>query len=178
MFTSNNDQNREPLIRLLNARLADAIDLLYQAKQAHWNVTGSEFYALHELFEKISNDLRGHVDDIAERVAQLGGEAQGTIQLAAEHSSLPDYPRGLAGGAAHLEALSNALDVSANNMRDAIDEASRLEDEVSADIFVGATRAIDKLLWMVRAHTAARPASWTEQPSRERKSGSTARSRH
>lgn len=106
---NSNDQSRETLIRLLNARLADAIDLLYQAKQAHWNVTGREFYALHELFEKISDELREHVDDIAERVAQLGGAAEGTIRMASERSSLPGYPRQLSGSAAHIDALSLAL---------------------------------------------------------------------
>ena len=178
MFTNTSDQVHETLIRLLNARLADAIDLLYQAKQAHWNVTGPEFYALHELCEKISDDLREHVDDIAERVAQLGGEAEGTIRMAAEHSSLPEYPRQLSGGGAHLDALSLALGAAASSMREAIDQASSLGDEVTADIFVGATRAIDKLHWMVRAHSSALPAAGAERAPREPKSEETARPRH
>lgn len=178
MLTSNNDKNSETLIRLLNARLADAIDLLYQAKQAHWNVTGREFYALHELFEKISDELREHVDDIAERVAQLGGEAEGTIKLAAERSSLPDYPRQISGATAHLEALSAALGAAATSMREAIDQASSLGDEVTVDIFVGATRAIDKLHWMVRAHGPAQPTAGAEAAPRERKPEAAARPRH
>lgn len=178
MLTSNNDRSRETLIRLLNARLADAIDLLYQAKQAHWNVTGREFYALHELFEKISDDLREHVDDIAERVVQLGGEAEGAIRMVADRSSLPEYPRHLSGAAAHLEALSTALGTTATSMRDAIDQASSLGDEVTVDIFVGATRAIDKLHWMVRAHTSVEAAAGAEHAPRERKPEPTARSRH
>lgn len=63
-------------------------------------MTGREFYALHELFETMSNELREHVDDIAERVAQLGGEAEGAIRMVADRSSLPEYPRHLSGGAA------------------------------------------------------------------------------
>ncbi len=176
MFTS--DQSNT-LIRLLNARLADAIDLLYQAKQAHWNVTGRDFYALHELFEKIADELREHVDDIAERVAQLGGEAEGTIQLASEHSSLPAYPRQLSGGVAHLEALAKALDAAGTSMRDAIDQSSDLGDEVTADIFVGATRAIDKLHWMVQAHVMGQPAAPApERAAPERKPEAAARPRH
>ena len=178
MLTSNNGQNTATLIDLLNARLADAIDLLYQAKQAHWNVTGREFYALHELFEKISDDLREHVDDIAERVAQLGGQAEGTIKMASERSSLPEYPRQITGGTAHLEALSNAMDSCATAMRDAIDQASSLGDEVTVDIFVGATRAIDKLLWMVRAHGTEQPAPRPEHAPAERKPETSARQRH
>jgi starvation-inducible DNA-binding protein len=178
MFTTNNDHGRETLIRLLNARLADAIDLLYQAKQAHWNVTGREFYALHQLFEQISEELREHVDDIAERAAQLGGEAEGTIKMAAEHSSLPEYPRHVSGGAAHLEALSGALDAAGTSMRDAIDQAASLGDEVTVDIFVGATRAIDKLHWMVRAHSKGQPAQEAGHAAREPKSERTTRPRH
>jgi starvation-inducible DNA-binding protein len=178
MSMNNNDQSRETLIRLLNARLADAIDLLYQAKQAHWNVTGREFYALHELFEKISDELREHVDDIAERVAQLGGEAEGTIRMATERSSLPDYPRRLSGSAAHIDALSLGLGAAASSMRGAIDQASSLGDEVTVDIFVGATRAIDKLHWMVRAHSSAQPAAGTEHAPREPRSETTAQPRH
>lgn len=177
MATSNTDQSAT-VIRLLNARLADAIDLSYQAKQAHWNVTGREFYALHELFEKVSDELREHVDDIAERVAQLGGEAEGTIRMAAEHSSLPEYPQQLSGGAAHVDALSKALDAAATSMREAIDQASSLGDEVTVDIFVGATRAIDKLHWMVRAHGSEQPTAAAQAAAPERKPETTARPRH
>jgi starvation-inducible DNA-binding protein len=178
MFTGNNDPGCETLIRLLNARLADAIDLLYQAKQAHWNVTGREFYALHQLFEEVSNELRKHVDDIAERAVQLGGEAEGTIKMVAERSALPEYPRRISGGAAHVEALSGALGAAAACMRDAIDQASSLGDEVTVDIFVGATRVLDKLHWMVRAHTAEEPASGAERVSREPQPEASARARH
>lgn len=177
--TNNNDQTRTVLIELLNARLADTIDLLYQAKQAHWNVTGREFFSLHELFEKISDELREHVDDIAERVAQLGGEAEGTIKMVAERSSLPEYPRHVAGGGvAHLELLSNALTAAATSMREAIDQASSLGDEVTADIFVGATRELDKLHWMVSAHGREERAARLEQIPARQKAETPARSRH
>ena len=177
MATSNTDQSAT-LIRLLNARLADAIDLRQQAKQAHWNVTGRGFYALHELFEKVSDELREHVDDIAERVAQLGGEAEGTIRMAAEHSSLPEYPRQLSGSAAHVDALSRALEAAGTSMREAIDQADSLGDQVTVDIFVGATRAIDKLHWMVRAHTTEQPTAAAQPTATERKPEAAARPRH
>ena len=177
MLTKKNDQSRDALIRVLNARLADAIDLLYQAKQAHWNVTGPQFYALHELFEKIGDELRDPIDDIAERVAQLGGTARGTIRMVAQSSSLPEYPDDLSGGAAHVDALTSSLAACATSMRDAIDQASHLGDEVTADIFVEATRAIDKLHWMVRAHGGAQPAAPCEPPASDSASEST-RPRH
>jgi starvation-inducible DNA-binding protein len=178
LFTSNNDQTCTTLIELINARLADTIDLLYQAKQAHWNITGSDFYALHEFFEKISDEVRVHVDDIAERVTQLGGQAEGTLKTAAERSSLPEYPKQLSTGSAHLEALSSSLAVAATSMRHAIEQADNLGDEVTVDILVAASRAIEKLLWMVRAHGQPVEPRWADQAAADRKPESNVRPRH
>src|ERR1700733_16080434 len=86
------EETRAELINLLNQRLADSIDLQTQAKQAHWNVKGPNFIALHELFDKISEESEEYPDLIAERIAQFGGIAEGTIQVAANRTSLPDYP--------------------------------------------------------------------------------------
>jgi starvation-inducible DNA-binding protein len=177
MLTRNNEQSTA-LIQLLNARLADMIDLLYQAKQAHWNVTGPDFYALHGFFEKISDELRDHVDEIAERVTQLGGQAEGTLRMAAERSTLPEYPSHLSTGAAHLEALSKGLDAAATNMSESVDQAANIGDEVSLDILVGASRVIEKLFWMVRAHGEAIEPTWGEHAAPDRKPKAAARTRH
>src|SRR5260370_14600481 len=95
MYTTRNDlpePTRTKLIDLLNARLADCIDLQTQTKQAHWNVKGPTFIALHELFDKINEAVEDYVDDIAERAVQLGGVAEGTARMAAKRSSLTEYP--------------------------------------------------------------------------------------
>src|SRR3954462_8982629 len=95
MFKTKNDLSesvRVKVIDLLNARLADAIDLQSQTKQAHWNVKGPNFIALHELFDKINEDVKDNVDELAERVVQLGGVAEGTVRTAAKRSSLREYP--------------------------------------------------------------------------------------
>jgi len=49
---------RMEAVDLLNRHLADAIDLAYQAKQAHWNVKGPSFIALHELFDEVVEENR------------------------------------------------------------------------------------------------------------------------
>ena len=80
MYKTKNDlpeATRTRLIDLLNARLADAIDLQTQTKQAHWNVKGPHFFQLHELFDKINEDVEDYVDLIAERAVPLGGTAEG-----------------------------------------------------------------------------------------------------
>lgn len=146
---------REKLIALLNQRLADASDLKSQTKQAHWNVKGMNFIALHELFDKVASELDVHVDDIAERVTTLGGVALGTVRVAAQNSSLAEYPLEITDGAAHVDALSTALSDFGKKVRADIDKADELGDADTADLFTGISRQIDKLLWFVEAHLQA-----------------------
>ena len=112
MYETENDisQNRRVEISaLLNQRLADAVDLQTQMKQAHWNVKGPHFIGLHELFDKIDEAVEAYVDLIAERIVQLGGIAEGTARIAAGRSRLEEYPLAIADGSAHVEAVSKAL---------------------------------------------------------------------
>ena len=148
-------KTRTKVVAVLNARLADAIDLQFQAKQAHWNVRGPNFIALHELFDRIAGDLGGHVDDLAERITALGGSAEGTIQAVVGRSKLTAYPLGLVEGRAHLEALAGALARFGKSVRKAIDEAGKAGDAGTSDLFTGISRSVDKSLWLIEAHLQA-----------------------
>ncbi len=143
---------RNKLVELLNARLADAIDLALQSKQAHWNVKGPNFIALHELFDKVHVVASGHVDLIAERAVQIGGTAEGTLQVVGKRSTLSRYATDLVDGRAHVEALAGALAAVAGPTRAAIDAASKLEDMATADLFTEIVRELDQQLWFVEAH--------------------------
>ncbi len=143
---------REILVEMLNARLADAIDLQSQAKQAHWNVKGMNFIALHELFDQVATEATAQVDTIAERITTLGGTALGTVRVAAHKSSLSEYPLEITDGGAHVEALSNALAEFGKRVRQNIDEANDLGDAVTVDLFTEISRGTDKTLWFVEAH--------------------------
>ena len=155
MHKTRNDlplKTRKQVVELLNARLVDAIDLGLQAKQAHWNVKGPNFIALHELFDKIAEHAEGHVDALAERIAALGGTARGTVRTVAARSSLKPYPENIYTGTQHLEALAVALATAAKASRQAIEIADDLDDEVTADLFNEITGALDKDLWFIEAH--------------------------
>jgi starvation-inducible DNA-binding protein len=155
MFKTKNDLPeciRIKAVELLNARLADAVDLQTQIKQAHWNVKGPHFIALHELFDKINEDVKDYVDYIAERAVQLGGIAEGTARMAAQRSSLGEYPTNAVDGHAHVEALSSALAAFGKSVRKAIDDSNDLD---TADLFTEISRGIDKWLWFVEAHLQA-----------------------
>jgi len=148
-------KSRVKVIGILNARLADAIDLQLQAKQAHWNVKGPNFIALHELFDQVAGDLAGHVDEMAERITALGGIAEGTVQAVAGRSKLDPYPLEVVDGRAHLDALAAALARLGKAVRKAIDEAAKAGDADTSDLFTGISRAADKNLWLVEAHLQA-----------------------
>jgi len=146
---------REQVIGILNQRLADASDLKSQAKQAHWNVKGMNFIALHELFDQVATEAEGYTDLIAERITTLGGVALGTVRVAAQNSSLSEYPLEIADGAAHVDALSNALADFGKKVRANIDDTDGLGDKDTADIFTEISRGIDKFLQFVEAHLQA-----------------------
>ena len=159
MFDTRNDlppNTRTKVIELLNARLADAIDLGTQSKHAHWNVKGPSFIALHELFDKVAENVEEHIDTLAERVTALGGTARGTLAAVARSTSLRPYPEDISEGLAHVDALSAALAAFGAKVRAGIDEATRLADADSADLFTGISRETDKDLWFLEAHLHAK----------------------
>src|SRR5712691_5154398 len=151
---------REPIRRksidLLNQHLADVLDLGLQAKQAHWNVKGPHFIGLHELFDKVAEELEEFTDGIAERAVELGGVALGTIQMVSKKSRLPAYPLNLASGRKHVAELSSALAKFGASVRAAIDTAGKAGDADTADLFTEVSRGVDKLLWMVEAHAQSK----------------------
>jgi starvation-inducible DNA-binding protein len=155
VYSTKNDlpeATRLEAISLLNQRLAESIDLQLQSKQAHWNVKGPSFIALHKLFDEINEAVQEYVDLLAERVVQLGGIAEGTLGIVGERTSLVDYPLAISTGAEHVAALSDALAMFGRTVRLGIEEMNELEDADSADILTEISRGVDKWLWFVEAH--------------------------
>jgi len=143
---------REKAIQLLNARLADLIDLQLQAKQAHWNVKGPHFIALHELFDGVSATVLPHIDTTAERITALGGQAEGTLATVQKRTTLPAYPVDLTAGMKHVDALSTALATAGKAIRSGIEQATELGDIATADVFTEISRDLDQQLWFLEAH--------------------------
>jgi len=158
LYPTRNDlpeATRREAVALLNQRVADSIDLQTQCKQAHWNVKGPSFIALHKLFDEINEAVEDYVDLLAERVVQLGGVAEGTIGVVRERSTLPGYPLALTTGPEHVAALADALAAFGRTARVGIEEMNALEDADSADILTEVSRGVDQWLWFVEAHAQA-----------------------
>jgi len=139
-------------IGILNARLADSIDLALLTKQAHWNIKGPQFIALHEMIDGFRDELDEHVDTMAERVVQLGGTALGTTQVVAKATTLTAYPTDIHKTKDHLAELIQRYGKVANSVRKAIDDTDNAGDVDTSDLFTAYSRALDKQLWFLEAH--------------------------
>lgn len=143
---------RHGAIALLQAMLANAVDLERQAKQAHWNVKGANFFMLHLLFDNVHDAVEEFEDVIAERIAALGGVADARVQTVAASTGLYQYPDHAISGDAHLKALAGSLGQFGKLARAAISAADAAGDADTADLFTGLSRECDKQLWFVEAH--------------------------
>jgi starvation-inducible DNA-binding protein len=155
MFSTRNDlgrELREKVTSLLNQQLADTFDLYSQTKQAHWNVKGAQFFQLHELFDKLAEELTGYVDLIAERATALGTLAQGTVRMSAANSQLPECDLNVTDSLATVEALADRYAALASSTRRAIKSADSHGDVDTADLFTEISRGLDKALWFLEAH--------------------------
>jgi starvation-inducible DNA-binding protein len=155
MHQTRNDlqsNTKTAVIELLNARLADTIDLALLTKQAHWNLKGPHFIAIHEMLDGFRGQIDDYIDTMAERVVQLGGTALGTTQTVAKGTTLPPYPTNIYAIQDHLPALIDRYGTVANAVRKAIDAAAEAGDANTADIFTEASRGLDKALWFLEAH--------------------------
>jgi len=158
---------RAQSVELLNKHLAAAIDLHAQLKQAHWNVRGPGFIAIHELFDKVSVEIEKYSDLIAERAGGLGGTAHGTIQVAAAQSFLVPYALGIADEHRHIFAVCGALAAFGQSVQAAMRETSNFGDATTADLLTEISRGIDQQLWFVESHispTSSRPSRFRAPP--------------
>ncbi|MCK6439710.1 MAG: DNA starvation/stationary phase protection protein Dps [Planctomycetes bacterium] len=158
-FPTKNDlpaKTRSAMTGLLNDLLASAIDLRLQTKQAHWNVKGPNFIALHQLFDTVYTNTGLWMDDMAERAVQLGGVADGTLAGVRQRTKLKAYGLNTVSGDQHVAAIASALSTFGKMAREAIDAATKANDADTADLFTGISRGVDKDLWMVEAHLHAK----------------------
>lgn len=159
------EDTRTQVIEVLGGRLVDVSDLYFQAKTAHWNVKGPNFIALHKLFDKVAEGAAEWTDLIAERIVQLGGTAEGTVQVVAERTNLEEFPLTIVEGRDHVEAVSSALAKFGELVREDIDKTEDFGDKGTSDLLTEVVRDVDKLLWFVEAHLGEEMAAATKRSS-------------
>ncbi|MGG5809256.1 DNA starvation/stationary phase protection protein Dps [Falsiroseomonas sp. CW058] len=145
------DNAKKASIEVLQGVLTDSIDLYNSTRQAHWNVKGPQFHSLHTLFETFYTQMETDIDEIAERLVQLGGTAMGTSQSVAGGTRLAPYPAGIRQGSEHLHALLERYCAAARTVREGIDATDEAGDADTADLLTGVSRNLDKAVWMMEA---------------------------
>lgn len=146
------EKNRIQIVNVLQEHLSNSIDLVLQAKQAHWNVKGPDFIALHKLFDEVYKDAGDYSDLIAERIVQLGGIAKGTINSTEKLSELPEYPLTISASHQHISIIAHSLAYYEESIRNGLMRVNEVNDQVTADILTEISRRVNKLLWFVEAH--------------------------
>jgi starvation-inducible DNA-binding protein len=147
------DNAKKTSIGVLSGCLADSIDLYNATRHAHWNVKGPSFGSLHTLFEEFYTQLATDIDEVAERLVQLGGTAMGTSQSVQGSTRLQPYPAELKAGMDHVHALLDRYSQVAKEYRAGIDTTDEAGDADTADILTGISKNLDKAVWMLEAHT-------------------------
>ena len=145
-------QTRTKVTTLLNETLADTIALTLAVKQAHWMLKGPGFIGVHELLDDVADRLRDGADLMAERCVILGGEARGTVEVAAEQSRVKPYPTDLEDIASHIEELKTRFMAVGETLRKAAESAGDAGDEDTADLFTEVSRQVDKDAWFIGAN--------------------------
>lgn len=153
------EQRRAQLVQLLNVCLANTVDLMLQAKTAHWNVKGTHFLSRHEIFDRLAEHLKEHADRIAERAATLGGYAEGTARQVAKGSIIAEYDTDARYGRDHVEALADRLGAHVAAMRNAIGRTAEGDaaDPVTENILVEILDEVEMDLWFLENHLDERP---------------------
>ena len=154
---------RTIVIEMLNQCLADTTDLMTQAKNAHWNVKGIDFYQLHQLFDEIADVFEEHADLLAERATALGGQANGTARAAASNSQIPELPPNVVDGPQLVEQLANRLAIHDATLYESINRATEYGDVDTADLLNELSRDVSKQLYFLESHLQVQPAAATGQ---------------
>lgn len=139
--------------RVLQTRLVGLIDLGLTLKHIHWNVVGPNFISVHMMLDPQYEGVDQMVDDLAERIATLGGVPSGLPGTLVADRDWNDYELARADALSHLGALDLVYQGVISDHRDAIEQVGE-DDAVSEDLLIGQTGILERYHWFVRSHLA------------------------
>lgn len=135
--------------KALQQALVDLNDLALLGKQAHWNLIGSRFRALHLALDEIIDEVRVGSDDVAERMAAIGGIPDARAATIAAQSGLKQFDTGKLKVDAVYPAFEELLMGTSDRMKATLDAVDAV-DHLSADLLIGIAAGLEKQAWMLR----------------------------
>ena len=149
------DQLR-PSVRALQTTLSELQQLQLQTKQAHWNVSGTLFYPLHEMLQEHYEGIAKYADEVAERLQSIGVSSDGRANTIIRNSKIPEYPGGFTDDAQVIQWFARYYKVTSDEIGRGID-ATEKTDPSTSNLLQEVQNAIDKYQWQMRAHFQATP---------------------
>jgi starvation-inducible DNA-binding protein len=142
-----------PVVEQLHQLQADATVFQQKMRHFHWNVKGHDFFTLHEKFEELYTRWQTLIDDLAERVLQLGGVPTGTLAANLEKSKVKetsDIPDAIGMVKQTLADLRSQLGA----FKQAIAAAEKADDRTTANMLDDIADETGKTIWMLEAFSA------------------------
>ena len=136
--------------KLLSVALADEVILYTKTRKFHWNVSGNSFMELHLLFEGQYNEIEEIIDEVAERINQLGQKSIGTMHEFLQHTTLKETP---GENPAQKEMVSELLhdhETVIKNLRKSVAECEEMEDAGTTDFLTSVMMKHEKTAWILR----------------------------
>ncbi|WP_018142816.1 Dps family protein [Alloscardovia criceti] len=148
------EEASEKIISILQSRLSQEQEAALILKHAHWNVSGPNFIAVHEMIDPQVDVVLNQADESAERISQLGGSPDGRPDAIVRNRDWSDFnTSGTQSTEAYIKALIDYYDEFIANDRNAIAELDEL-DVISSNIIQDHVQDLEKFQWFLRAHLA------------------------
>lgn len=146
------EKDTAAVAEILNKLLADHNVLYTKARNAHWNVVGTDFHAQHLFFETIYDALAETIDEIAERVRAIGHYAVGSLKEFLDLTQLSEEKPAKNDSQSYIKALLNDFESIIISIRGNIETVEKHGDAGTEDFLVGIMETHEKTAWMLRAH--------------------------
>lgn len=137
-------------IQALQQALTELQQLQLQTKQAHWNVSGTLFYPMHELLQEHYEGVSKYADEVAERLLAIGVSADGRANTIVRTSRIPEYAGGFTDDAQVIGWFARYYKVTSDEIGEGI-KATEDKDPTTSNLLQEVQHAIDKYQWQMRA---------------------------
>lgn len=144
--------SREKTAEFLSAILADEFVLYTKTRKAHWNIEGKDFHAMHLFFEGQYGKLEEIIDEVAERIRQLGHFPPATLKEYLKLTHLTEVQSGGNDSLSFIKELTQDHETIITHIRESINEIEEELDYGTSDFVTGIMMSHEKEAWMLRSH--------------------------